>query len=642
MFCVRVILSKNSKFVEKGDKFYMSKKQKKALQRILISAVLLIAVVLLPFDGWVKSILFFIPYFIIGWDVLWKAIRNILNGQIFDENFLMSIATIGAIILGDFTEACGVMLFYQVGELFQSYAVGRSRKSIAALMDIRPDYANIEQDGTLVQVDPEEISIGQTIIVQPGEKIPLDGIVLEGNSTVDTAALTGESIPRDVMTGNEVISGCVNISGLLKVQVTKEFGESTVAKILDLVENSSAKKAKAENFITRFARWYTPSVVIAAFALAVIPSILFGNWQIWLERALIFLVISCPCALVISVPLSFFGGIGAASRCGILVKGGNYLEALARTDFVVFDKTGTLTKGCFSVSSIQPQNGFSPESLLETAALAESYSTHPISQSLRNACQAPLDRNRVSDVQEIAGHGVIALVDGVSVAVGNDKLMKQQNLTPANTTEIGTIVHIAQNGVYQGYIVISDEIKPDSAKAISLLKQEGVRKTIMLTGDTKVVGETVAKQLGLDEVRTQLLPADKVAAVEELMTQRLPKKNLAFVGDGVNDAPVLSRADIGIAMGAMGSDAAIEAADIVLMDDSPSKIAMAIQISRKTLHIVYQNIIFALGIKGLFLIMGAFGLANMWEAVFADVGVAVIAILNATRALKTSKLNQNH
>ncbi len=620
----------------------MSKKQKKSLWRIIISAILLIIVVLLPFDGWMKSFLFFIPYLIIGWDVLWRAIRNILNGQIFDENFLMAIATIGAIILGDFTEACGVMLFYQVGELFQSYAVGRSRKSIASLMDIRPDYANIKQNGTLVQVDPEEVSIGQTIVVQPGEKIPLDGIVLEGNSTVDTAALTGESVPRDVLVGNEVISGCVNLSGLLKVQVTKEFGESTVAKILDLVENSSAKKAKAENFITRFARWYTPSVVIAALALAVIPSILFGNWQIWLERALIFLVISCPCALVISVPLSFFGGIGGASRCGILVKGGNYLEALARTDFVVFDKTGTLTKGSFSVSSIQPQEGISAESLLETAALAESYSSHPISQSLRTAFNSTLDRNRVSDVQEIAGHGVLALVDGVSVAVGNDKLMKQQNLTPVNTTETGTIVHIAQNGIYQGYIVISDEIKPDSAKAISLLKQQGVRKTIMLTGDTKAVGEAVAKQLGLDEVHTQLLPADKVSAVEELMKQRLPKKNLAFVGDGVNDAPVLSRADIGIAMGAMGSDAAIEAADIVLMDDSPSKIAMAIQISRKTLRIVYQNIVFALGIKGLFLIMGAFGIANMWEAVFADVGVAVIAILNATRVLKISEFKENH
>ena len=576
-------------------------------------------------------------YLFIGWDVLWKAIRNILNGQIFDENFLMAIATIGAIVLGDFTEACGVMLFYQVGELFQSYAVGRSRKSIAALMDIRPDYANILQDGKLVQVDPEEIEVGQTIIVQPGEKIPLDGIVLEGSSTLDTAALTGESVPRDIQQGNEVISGCVNLSGLLKVQVTKAFEQSTVSKILDLVENSSAKKAKAENFITRFARWYTPAVVISACVLALVPSLITGQWQIWLERALIFLVISCPCALVISVPLSFFGGIGAASRCGILVKGGNYLEALARTDIMVFDKTGTLTKGSFSVSHIQPQEGVSPQELLEVAALAECYSNHPISQSLRSAWAKELDSSRVDQVKELAGYGVTASVDGCNVAVGNSKLMEQFHLSVQAPTQTGTVVHVAKEGNYLGYLIISDEVKEDAASAISSLRQAGVRKMVMLTGDTKATGEAVAKQLGLDEVHTQLLPADKVEVVEALLLQRQQGKHLAFVGDGVNDAPVLSRSDIGIAMGAMGSDAAIEAADVVLMDDSPSKISQAIQISRKTLRIVHQNIVFALGIKGLFLLMGAFGLANMWEAVFADVGVAVIAILNATRALKVEQ-----
>lgn len=615
----------------------MSKKQKRELVRILIAAVGLVGVSLLPLFPLAKTILFLAVYLFIGWDVLWKAIRNILNGQIFDENFLMAIATIGAIVLGDFTEACGVMLFYQVGELFQSYAVGRSRKSIAALMDIRPDYANILQDGKLVQVDPEEIEVGQTIVVQPGEKIPLDGIVLEGSSTLDTAALTGESVPRDIQQGNEVISGCVNLSGLLKVQVTKAFEQSTVSKILDLVENSSAKKAKAENFITRFARWYTPAVVISACVLALVPSLITGQWQIWLERALIFLVISCPCALVISVPLSFFGGIGAASRCGILVKGGNYLEALARTDIMVFDKTGTLTKGSFSVSHIQPQEGVSPQELLEVAALAECYSNHPISQSLRSAWAKELDSSRVDQVKELAGYGVTASVDGCNVAVGNSKLMEQFHLSVQAPTQTGTVVHVAKEGNYLGYLIISDEVKEDATSAISSLRQAGVRKMVMLTGDTKATGEAVAKQLGLDEVHTQLLPADKVEVVEALLLQRQQGKHLAFVGDGVNDAPVLSRSDIGIAMGAMGSDAAIEAADVVLMDDSPSKISQAIHISRKTLRIVHQNIVFALGIKGLFLLMGAFGLANMWEAVFADVGVAVIAILNATRALKVEQ-----
>ena len=609
------------------------------LLRILLSAVLLVTVAFLPLEGWARLAVYLVPYFIIGWDVLWRAVRNIVNGQLFDEHFLMSIATIGAFILGDYNEACGVMLFYQVGELFQSYAVGRSRKSIAALMDIRPDYANIEQDGTLVQVEPDEIAVGQVIIVQPGEKIPLDGIVLHGSSTVDTAALTGESLPRDVQQGSEVISGCVNLSGLLKIEVTKEFGESTVCKILDLVENSSAKKAKAENFITRFARWYTPAVVFSALTLAIIPSLLFGNWQVWLERALILLVISCPCALVISVPLSFFGGIGGASRCGILVKGGNYLEALARTDVVVFDKTGTLTKGDFSVVSVQPQGDFSADRLLQTAALVECFSNHPIAQSLRNAWGSELDRTRVSDIQELAGHGVTAKVDGKAVAAGNEKLMQQIGITVPAITEVGTVVHLAQDGVYRGYIVIADQLKPDSANAIESLKKQGVRKTVMLTGDTQAVGEAVAAQLHIDQVHTQLLPADKVSAVEELLQTRQAGKCLVYVGDGVNDAPVLSRADVGIAMGAMGSDAAIEAADIVLMDESPAKISLAIQIARKTLRIVHQNIWFALVVKGFFLLMGAFGVATMWEAVFADVGVAVIAIINATFALRVPKQN---
>ena len=615
----------------------MTRKQKKTLARILVSAVLLAAAWASPLEGIWRLAAFLVPYLIIGWDVLWKAIRNILHGQVFDENFLMALATVGALVLGDYPEATGVMLFYQVGELFQSYAVGRSRRSIAALMDIRPDYANIRRDGQLVQVDPEEVAAGDTIVVQPGEKIPLDGVVLSGESTLDTAALTGESMPRQALPGSEVISGCVNLSGLLEVQVTKEFGQSTVSKILDLVENATAKKAKAENFITRFARWYTPAVVIAAAALAVIPSLVVGGWQIWLERALIFLVISCPCALVISVPLSFFGGIGGASRCGILVKGGNYLEALTRSDIVVFDKTGTLTKGVFAVSDIRPQPGFSKDQLLETAALAESYSNHPISQSLRAAWQGQIDTARAGQVQEIAGQGLLATVDGGRVAAGNARLMEGMGLSPAACDQPGTVVHLALEGQYMGYILISDQVKPDAADAIAALKQQGVRKTVMLTGDNQATGEAVAAQLGLDEVHTQLLPADKVERVEQLLGQCKAGRHLVFVGDGVNDAPVLSRADIGIAMGAMGSDAAIEAADIVLMDDSPAKIGTALSIARKTMRIVHQNIVFALGVKGLFLLMGAFGAANMWEAVFADVGVAVIAILNATRALNISE-----
>ena len=577
------------------------------------------------------------PYLVIGWDVLWKAIRNIAHGQIFDENFLMALATVGAFGTGEFPEAVAVMLFYQVGEWFQGYAVGRSRQSIAKLMDIRPDYANIEQNGKLVEVDPEEVSIGQTIVIKAGERIPLDGIVLEGKSTVDTAALTGESLPRDVAPGDDVISGCINQNGLLRVRVTKEFGESTVAKILELVENASAKKAKAENFITKFARYYTPCVVIGAVLLALVPPLIVGGWTMWIQRALIFLVISCPCALVISVPLSFFGGIGGASKCGILVKGGNYLEVLAKTQTVVFDKTGTLTKGVFNVTAIHPEQCSEAE-LLEMAAYAESYSDHPISRSLKEAYAEEIDALRVSQVEEISGRGVHATIDGKRVCVGNDKLMENIGVSWHPCHRVGTTVHVAIDGVYAGHIVISDEIKQDAAKAIRQLKAEGVEKTVMLTGDAKAVGESVAKELGLDEVYTQLLPADKVEKVEQLLNHRQGNGKLAFVGDGINDAPVLSRADLGIAMGAMGSDAAIEAADVVLMDDQPSKIATAIRIAKKTLGIVKQNIVFALAIKGLFLIMGAFGVANMWEAVFADVGVAIIAILNAMRALKVETL----
>ncbi|WP_195560907.1 heavy metal translocating P-type ATPase [Anaeromassilibacillus sp. D41t1_190614_C2] len=614
----------------------MSKKQKKTLVRIILSAVLLVAAALIPVDGIVKLVLFLIPYAVIGWDVLWKAIRNIAHGQVFDENFLMAIATVGAFALGEYPEGVAVMLFYQVGELFQSYAVGRSRQSIAALMDIRPDYANIEQDGKLVQVDPEDVAVGDTIVIKAGEKIPLDGVVLEGSSAVDTAALTGESLPRDVNPGDDVVSGCINQSGLLKVRVTKVFGESTVAKILDLVENSSSKKARAENFITRFARYYTPVVVIGAVLLAVLPPLLFGgDWSDWLQRALIFLVISCPCALVISVPLSFFGGIGGASKQGILVKGSNYLEALAKTETVVFDKTGTLTKGTFQVTAVHPDR-ISEGELLELAAMAESYSEHPISRSLREAYQKPVDASRVTDVEEISGHGVRAKVDGHDVYAGNGKWMDRIGVSWRNCHRTGTVVHVAVDGEYAGHIVISDAVKPDAAAAIEALKREGVKKTVMLTGDVKAVGEAVAREIGIDEVHAELLPGDKVDQVERLLKNTSGKGKLAFVGDGINDAPVLSRADIGIAMGGLGSDAAIEAADIVLMDDKPSKLAVAVRISRKTLRIVRQNIVFALGIKLLFLALGAFGMANMWEAVFADVGVSVLAILNASRALRTS------
>ena len=614
----------------------MSKKQKKTLVRIILSAVLLVAAALIPVDGIVKLVLFLIPYAVIGWDVLWKAIRNIAHGQVFDENFLMAIATVGAFALGEYPEGVAVMLFYQVGELFQSYAVGRSRQSIAALMDIRPDYANIEQDGKLVQVDPEDVAVGDTIVIKAGEKIPLDGVVLEGSSAVDTAALTGESLPRDVDPGDDVVSGCINQSGLLKVRVTKVFGESTVAKILDLVENSSSKKARAENFITRFARYYTPVVVIGAVLLAVLPPLLFGgDWSDWLQRALIFLVISCPCALVISVPLSFFGGIGGASKQGILVKGSNYLEALAKTETVVFDKTGTLTKGTFQVTAVHPDR-ISEGELLELAAMAESYSEHPISRSLREAYQKPVDASRVTDVEEISGHGVRAKVDGHDVYAGNGKWMDRIGASWRNCHRTGTVVHVAVDGEYAGHIVISDAVKPDAAAAIEALKREGVKKTVMLTGDVKAVGEAVAREIGIDEVHAELLPGDKVDQVERLLKNTSGKGKLAFVGDGINDAPVLSRADIGTAMGGLGSDAAIEAADIVLMDDKPSKLAVAVRISRKTLRIVRQNIVFALGIKLLFLALGAFGMANMWEAVFADVGVSVLAILNASRALRTS------
>ena len=614
----------------------MSKKQKKTLVRIILSAVLLVAAALIPVGGIVKLVLFLIPYAVIGWDVLWKAIRNIAHGQVFDENFLMAIATVGAFALGEYPEGVAVMLFYQVGELFQSYAVGRSRQSIAALMDIRPDYANIEQDGKLVQVDPEDVAVGDTIVIKAGEKIPLDGVVLEGSSAVDTAALTGESLPRDVNPGDDVVSGCINQSGLLKVRVTKVFGESTVAKILDLVENSSSKKARAENFITRFARYYTPVVVIGAVLLAVLPPLLFGgDWSDWLQRALIFLVISCPCALVISVPLSFFGGIGGASKQGILVKGSNYLEALAKTETVVFDKTGTLTKGTFQVTAVHPDR-ISEGELLELAALAESYSEHPISRSLREAYQKPVDASRVTDVEEISGHGVRAKVDGHDVYAGNGKWMDRIGASWRNCHRTGTVVHVAVDGEYAGHIVISDAVKPDAAAAIEALKREGVKKTVMLTGDVKAVGEAVAREIGIDEVHAELLPGDKVDQVERLLKNTSGKGKLAFVGDGINDAPVLSRADIGIAMGGLGSDAAIEAADIVLMDDKPSKLAVAVRISRKTLRIVRQNIVFALGIKLLFLALGAFGMANMWEAVFADVGVSVLAILNASRALRIS------
>ena len=619
----------------------MTRKQKKMIIRIAVSAVLLAAAVLIPYSGTWRFLLFLPAYFVIGWDVLWKAVRNIAHGQVFDENFLMALATVGAFCTGffgegEYPEAVFVMLFYQVGELFQSYAVGKSRKSISSLMDIRPDYANVEREGRLVQVDPEEVAVGDTITVKAGEKIPLDGVVLEGASMVNTSALTGESVPRQVQPGDDVISGCINQNGLLRVRVTKAFGESTVAKILDLVENSSSKKARAENFITKFARYYTPVVVICALALAVLPPLFLGDWVGWVQKALIFLVVSCPCALVISVPLSFFGGIGGASRQGILVKGGNYLEVLADTEMVVFDKTGTLTKGVFNVTAIHPDQ-YSESGLLELAALAESYSDHPISRSLKEAYGKEIDSSRVGRVEELSGRGVRAQVDGKTVCAGNDKLMEEIGVSWHPCHRVGTTVHVAVEGQYIGHIVISDQVKPDSKEAIAALKAQGVKKTVMLTGDAKAVGESVAKDLGLDEVYTQLLPGDKVARVEALLSEKSPKGRLAFVGDGINDAPVLSRADIGIAMGALGSDAAIEAADIVLMDDKPSKIAKAMEISKRTLRIVRQNIVFALAVKLLVLILTPFGLSNMWEAVFADVGVTVIAILNASRALQAGK-----
>ena len=615
----------------------MSKKQKRMLFRVLASAVLFAVALLLPTEGWLRLFTFLIPYAVIAWDVLWRAVRNIAHGQVFDENFLMALATVGALATGEYPEAVFVMLFYQVGELFQSYAVDQSRKSITSLMDIRPDYANIEVDGQLRQVDPEDVAVGDTIVIKAGERIPLDGVVLEGTSNVDTAALTGESLPREAQPGDDVISGCVNLSGLLLVRVTKAFEESTVAKILDLVENSSSKKAKAENFITKFARYYTPAVVLAAVALALLPPLFTSiQWVDSIQRALNFLVVSCPCALVISVPLSFFGGIGGASKNGILVKGGNYLEVLAKTELVVFDKTGTLTRGVFNVTAIHPDHCGEAQ-LLELAALAERYSDHPISRSLKEAYGKELDASRVSNVEELSGRGVRATVDGRQICAGNDKLMEDIGVSWHPCHRVGTTVHVASDGVYLGHIVISDEVKPDAKEAITALKACGVRRTVMLTGDAKAVGESVAQELGLDEVHTQLLPADKVTRVEALLGEVSPKGALAFVGDGINDAPVLSRADIGIAMGGLGSDAAIEAADIVLMDDKPSKLADAIRIARRTLAIVRQNIVFALAVKFLVLALSAAGAANMWEAVFADVGVSVIAILNAMRALKTVK-----
>lgn len=614
--------------------------RKVMLWRIGLSAVLLIVLHFLPLKGPAQMAAYLVPYLLIGWDVLWRAIRNIAKGQIFDENFLMAIATVGAFATAKFSEAVFVMLFYQVGELFEDAAVDKSRASIAALMDIRPDYANVERSGRLERVSPEAVAVGDIIVVKPGERVPLDGTVLEGTSALDTAALTGESAPRDVNPGDSIISGCISRTGLLKIKVEKPYGESTVSKILDLVENAGEKKASSENFITRFARYYTPCVVIAAVALAFIPPIFVGNFPDWFHRALIFLVISCPCALVISVPLSFFGGIGGASKCGILVKGSNYLEALARTDTVVFDKTGTLTRGTFTVTAVHPEDGVTADELLECAALAESYSDHPISRSLRDACKKPLDAARLSDVEEIAGHGVRAKIDGTPVCVGNSRLMERESVKWLPCELVGTLVHVTIGGFYAGHIVISDRPKEDAAAAIADLKSSGVRKTVMLTGDTQEVAAAVAKELGVDEVHAELLPADKVDWAEKLLAAEDSKSKLAFVGDGINDAPVLTRADIGIAMGALGSDAAIEAADIVLMDDKPSRIATAMRISRKTLRIVHQNIYFALGVKALVLVLGALGIATMWEAVFADVGVAFISILNATRALNVKEFSK--
>lgn len=628
----------------------MNKKQKKMLTRIIIAAVMVIGLNFIPVEGWLRLGLYLAAYLIIGYDILRKAWRGILNRRVFDENFLMAIATVGAFALaiysrsGDYNEAIAVMLFYQVGELFQSYAVGKSRKNISALMDIRPDYANIERDGKLEQVDPDEVEVDSVIVVQPGEKVPLDGIVLEGNSTLNTSALTGESLPRDVKQGDEIISGCINMTGVLKIRTTKEFGESTVSKILELVENSSSRKSKSEDFISKFARVYTPAVCYGALALALLPPLvqmLFlgstAQWGIWIYRALTFLVISCPCALVISIPLSFFAGIGGASKEGVLIKGSNYMETLSKTKYVVFDKTGTLTKGVFEVTAIH-HNEMDEKKLLEYAALAECASSHPISKSLLKAYGQEIERNRVTDIQEISGHGVVAKVDGHEVAAGNSKLMKQLGVEYKDCHEVGTIIHIAVDEKYEGHIVISDVPKPHAKEGVSRLKKAGVKKTVMLTGDAKAVAEQTAKALGMDEVYSELLPGDKVEKVEALLKQKAENEKLVFVGDGINDAPVLTRADIGIAMGALGSDAAIEAADVVLMDDDPLKISKAIKISRKCLNIVYQNIVFALVIKFGCLALGAVGIANMWFAIFADVGVMVLAVLNAIRALRVHDL----
>ena len=622
----------------------MTKKQKKVLIRIIIAAVLVIALQFIPVKGYVRFGLYMIPYFVIGYDILKKAGKGILNRQIFDENFLMAVATIGAIALGDYKEGTAVMLFYQIGELFQSYAVGKSRRNISDLMDIRPDYANVEKDGELEQVDPDEIEIGTVIVVQPGEKVPIDGVVVEGTSSLNTSALTGESVPREVSVDDEIISGCINMTGLLKIRTTKEFGESTVSKILELVENASSRKSRSENFISKFAKIYTPAGCYGALALAILPPIvrmafmgLAPEWGDWVYRALTFLVISCPCALVISIPLSFFAGIGGASREGVLVKGSSFLETLSQTKIVVFDKTGTMTKGVFEVNGIH-HSPYKDEELLEYAALAESYSTHPISKSLQRAYGKPIDKNRVSDVEEIGGHGLTAKVDGKVVAAGNAKLMKKLGIEYHDCSHVGTIVHVAIDGKYAGHILISDVIKEHAAGAIAALKKSGIEKTVMLTGDAKNVADHVAAQLGIDEVCSELLPGDKVEKVEELLTKKSEKDKLAFVGDGINDAPVLSRADIGIAMGALGSDAAIEAADIVLMDDDPLKISKAIRISRKCIRIVYENIYFAIGIKVICLVLGALGIANMWFAIFADVGVMILAVLNAIRTLFVKKL----
>ena len=628
----------------------MTKKQKKMLIRIIIAAVLLIALNFIPVKGILRMILFLIPYLVIGYDILKKAGKGILNRQVFDENFLMAVATIGAIAIaiydrsGNFNEAVAVMLFYQIGELFQSYAVGKSRRNISELMDIRPDYANIEQDGKLERVDPDEVEIGTVIVVQPGEKVPIDGIVIEGTSTLNTSALTGESLPRETKVGDEIISGCINMTGVLKIRTIKEFGESTVSKILELVENSTSRKSRSEDFISKFAKYYTPAVCYGALALAILPPLVrmlamgaAPQWDMWIYRALTFLVISCPCALVISIPLSFFAGIGGASHEGVLVKGSNYLEAMSQTKYVVFDKTGTLTKGVFEVNGVH-HSEMEEEKLLEYAALAESASSHPISRSIQRAYGKEIDRTRVSEIEEISGNGVTAKVDGKLVAAGNDKLMKRLGITPIACHSAGTIIHIAIDGKYMGHILISDVEKPTSKEAIRALKSAGIEKTVMLTGDAKRVADQVAEKLGLDEVYSELLPSDKVAKVEELLEQKSEKEKLAFFGDGINDAPVLSRADIGIAMGALGSDAAIEAADVVLMDDDPLKIVKAIKISKKCIRIVYQNIIFALTIKAICLILGAIGIANMWVAIFADVGVMVIAVLNAIRALYVKNL----